>query len=64
MATDWQELESLDSPAYLCQTTEDFIAALNKSLQLDDNAEKFRDFASTVDWSSRTSELMVWANKI
>ena len=53
VATAWQELESLNSPAYLSHTPDQFVAYLQQALEEKGGAAERIEFASEADWDRR-----------
>jgi glycosyltransferase involved in cell wall biosynthesis len=56
VATRWQELENIASPAFLCRTVEEFRTHLLQALQ-NPNPKLYRSYAETLDWSSKAKQL-------
>ncbi|HEX9745627.1 MAG TPA: glycosyltransferase [bacterium] len=61
VTTSWNELESLGSPATLCNSIDEFVANVSKAI--DDkmkksNGEKYREYAKGNSWHARFSEAM------
>jgi glycosyltransferase involved in cell wall biosynthesis len=61
VSTRWAELERLASPARLCASTEEFVAALDAVLARPGDADGCREFARGADWSRRVAPLLDWA---
>ena len=61
VSTRWAELEGLASPARLCATTEEFVAALDEAIAAPGDPERLRAFARDADWSRRVAPLLDWA---
>jgi glycosyltransferase involved in cell wall biosynthesis len=57
VATAWDELEALGSPARLCRTSEEFAAALQKVLAEPPERESLLSFARQADWVERGKQL-------
>lgn len=57
VATRWQELENIGSPALLCGTAEEFKAGILEALQRP-APNLYRGYAAKLDWSCRAKELM------
>jgi len=53
----WEELKTLDSPALLCDTTDEFIQALQ---EIKDNSytKELKVFARNADWNQRLQEIL------
>ena len=53
----WHQLEALESPAFLCHSTEEFINAIEKAINNNDiNAVK--TFTEKADWSERLNDVL------
>lgn len=61
VSTRWAELEGLASPARLCATTDEFVAALDGAIAVPGDPEHLRAFAREADWSRRVAPLLDWA---
>ncbi len=57
VSTRWQELENIQSPAYLSNTPEEFKEHLLLALE-EKNPERVRRFAAKLDWSTRAQQLL------
>lgn len=57
VATRWQELENINSPAFLCSTAEEFKTHLLQALQ-NPNPTLYRSYAENLDWSSRAKYIV------
>lgn len=57
VATRWRELENIDSPAFLCDSVEEFRENLLRALQTP-NPDLYRSYAQTLDWSTRATQLL------
>ena len=57
VATRWQELENIGSPALLCSTPEEFKANLLAALK-QPKSNLYRDYAKGMDWSCRAKQLI------
>lgn len=57
VATRWQELEHIGSPALLCSTAEEFKANLVQALQYP-NPDLYRSYVKKLDWSSTAKQLI------
>ena len=54
----WDEIEILNSPAILCDTYEDFIIAIRKSINLPVNISIYQAFLEKYDWNYLFKQLM------
>lgn len=57
VATDWQALRTIQSPARLCSTGDEFIAAVRSAAASNEDPDVYRCFARAHDWSQRYQEL-------
>jgi glycosyltransferase involved in cell wall biosynthesis len=57
VATAWEELEQLQSPARLCKSTEEFQRAITAAIDESTDKEKLIDFARQADWRERARHL-------
>jgi glycosyltransferase involved in cell wall biosynthesis len=62
VAVEWDELRSLGSPAMLCRSAQEFVAAIKQAIEQPGNAEERVRFASQADWSKRVSSLLAALN--
>lgn len=58
VATRWQELERLDSPAVLCSGLDEFVVAIRALVDDPPDAAAGIEFARAADWSNRVSLLL------
>lgn len=58
VATRWQELENIGSPAFLCRTAQEFKTHLLQALK-NPNPKLYRSYAETLDWSSKAKKLLM-----
>lgn len=58
VATDWEELAGLGSPAILCRTPDEFIAGVRKAISEPRDEAAALAFARGADWSERTRALI------
>ena len=58
VATAWQELESLNSPAYLSHTPDQFVASLQQALEEKGGAAERIEYASQADWDRRLDDFL------
>jgi glycosyltransferase involved in cell wall biosynthesis len=58
VATEWEELLALHSPAVLCKTRQDFIAAVDASVRMPPDRNGYLRFAEQADWSARVAALL------
>jgi glycosyltransferase involved in cell wall biosynthesis len=56
VATKWNELVSINSPAYLAQNNEQFLNYLNIAL-IDENNKKYINFAKQNDWVNKLEKI-------
>ncbi len=63
VSTRWRELENLHSPARLCSSSEDFLAALKSALAEPGDADEYRRYAQSVDWAVRLLPLFGWIDR-
>jgi glycosyltransferase involved in cell wall biosynthesis len=53
----WQELENIDSPAYLADDKESFVTGINSALTHSQDKNVFKKFAAQNSWKSRGGKL-------
>ena len=58
VATAWQELESLNSPAHLSHTPDQFVASLQQALEEKGGAAERIEYASQADWDRRLDDFL------
>lgn len=58
LATKWDELENISSPAILCETREEFLSALGNIALLKKESNLSKPFAKENDWSARYDDLI------
>lgn len=58
----WHQLEDLNSPAFLCNTTEEFIHAIKKSDKSNDKTS-IKEFAESSDWDKRLNDILISLNR-
>jgi glycosyltransferase involved in cell wall biosynthesis len=58
VATRWDEIARLGSPALLCRDREEFIAGIRRTLEGGHDAEAGRAFARAADWRGRVEQLL------
>ena len=58
----WSELESLASPAYLCDTPKAFIDAIQKAVDTKDT-DTIKKFAQNASWNKRLEEIFTLMNR-
>ncbi|MEN6328049.1 MAG: glycosyltransferase [Syntrophomonas sp.] len=58
VASSWHELETLNTPAVLSRTTEEFIDAVQQICIKSVSGEEFSRYAAEQDWSQRISDLL------
>lgn len=57
VATRWEELEMMESPAYLAEGVDDFVDYLNLALE-DRNKEKYISYAKLNSWNKRFNSII------
>ena len=57
VSSNWHQLEKLNSPAFLCHTTETFIEAI-KQASKDKNTTEIKEFAESADWRKRVNDVL------
>lgn len=60
VSTRWSELESLNSPAVLCASNDEFIAAVQAALAETGQAARYRQYAQAASWPRRLAPLLAW----
>ena len=58
VATEWEELTYLKSPAHLCRGTEDFVRAIEQALSSRPERAPLQTYAAAHDWRARVSTLL------
>ncbi len=58
----WHQLDELNSPALLCNTTEEFIHAIKQADKNNDKAS-IKAFAENADWSKRLNDILIILNR-
>lgn len=58
VATRWRELDRLRSPAKLCDSATEFIAAINMSLSEPRRRAEYQRYAEQADWTHRVGRLL------
>lgn len=58
VASDWPALRQLNTPATLCRTAGEFIAAVARAASQRGDADGFRAFAQRSDWGGQLQKLM------
>ena len=58
VATRWRELERLQSPAALCESSEQFVAAIEGAVACQPDQELYRAYAEQADWKHRVVRLL------
>ncbi len=53
VATGWEELRRISSPSVLCDTTDQWVNAIEQALANPPDHDRLRRFAQTADWSQR-----------
>jgi len=57
VSMNWHQLEDLNSPAFLCNTTEEFIDAI-KNASSHNDITTFKEFAEDSDWTMRVNTVL------
>ncbi len=58
VSTRWKEIEYLRSPAYLCDSFEQFVSAIHMAVSEKDQSSRYRNFAAQNDWTYRYKEII------
>jgi glycosyltransferase involved in cell wall biosynthesis len=58
VAMEWEELQALQSPAVLCKTGEEFIAAVAASTRMPRDRSGYSRFTERADWGARVAALL------
>mgnify|MGYP002623991409 CR=1 FL=1 len=58
VSTEWDEIRSLNSPAHLCSSPEEFVLRLKAVLSSPEEKTRLRAYASTKSWQNRVSSLL------
>jgi glycosyltransferase involved in cell wall biosynthesis len=58
VAMEWEELKTLRSPALLCTTHEGFIAAVDASVRMPPDRDRYLRFTEQADWRTRVAALL------
>jgi glycosyltransferase involved in cell wall biosynthesis len=58
VAMEWEELKTLRSPAVLCTTHEEFIAAVDASVRMPRDRDGYLRFTEPADWRTRVAALL------
>lgn len=58
VAADWEELRLLDSPAFLCRTADDYVAAVRRAITSPPDRATSIAFARAADWRGRVDQLL------
>lgn len=62
VSMNWSQLEELNSPAFLCNTTDEFIEAIKQSDKINDKT-LIKEFAESADWSKRINNILDCLNR-
>ncbi|MEA2047054.1 MAG: glycosyltransferase [Campylobacterota bacterium] len=62
VSMNWHQLEELKSPAFLCETTEEFIEAIQQADKIHDKTT-IKEFAQSADWSKRVTHVLESLNR-
>ncbi len=60
VATEWDELNRLQTPAALCRTSVQFAEAVSQAVTSPPDRERLQEFARSKDWKRITSNLFEW----
>jgi hypothetical protein len=58
VATEWEELTYLKSPAHLCRGADDFVRAIERAISSRPPREPLQAYAAAHDWGARVSALL------
>lgn len=58
VATEWDELKEIASPAALCKIPEEFVDEIRMALAREHDRDAYIQCAAQVDWSTRVSEVL------
>lgn len=58
VSADWKNVRDLDSPARLCASADQFVAALREATATPPDREGFRRYAARFDWGHRVASLL------
>ncbi|MDW3713320.1 MULTISPECIES: glycosyltransferase [unclassified Pseudomonas] len=59
----WAELEGLGSPAVLCSSSAEFVAAVRVALEEPNQAPHYQRYAQSASWPQRLAPLFSWASE-
>ncbi len=62
VSMNWHQLEELESPAFLCETTEEFIEAIQQVDKMNDK-NAIKKFAESADWNKRITDVLESLNR-
>jgi len=62
VSMNWHQLEALESPAFLCETTEEFIEAIQQADKVNDKTA-IKTFAESADWNKRVTHVLESLNR-
>ena len=54
VATDWKTLRALHTPAQLCASVDQFVAALRRAATAPRNRRALQEYAASFDWSRQS----------
>jgi glycosyltransferase involved in cell wall biosynthesis len=60
----WPEIESLQSPAWIYDSKEEFITLINKAVEHSHSQKTFTNFAKRHDWKNVFNQLLYYTNKV
>ncbi len=62
VATEWETLRQLDSPATLCRSPQEFVQGIADAIQNRTDSQVFTSYAATQSWSQRFQKLLALAD--
>jgi glycosyltransferase involved in cell wall biosynthesis len=57
VSAEWEAIEDLETPARLCRTADEFVAALRQAVSDPGDRDRFRRYASRFAWTTRVKAL-------
>ncbi len=58
VATEWDELRSIQSPAFLAANRADFVSQIEKALRVEHDTDSFIEYAKAKDWQHKIIHLL------
>jgi glycosyltransferase involved in cell wall biosynthesis len=58
VATEWQELKNLKSPAILCKSSEEFVEGIKLAISKKADKSEYQNYAKTKDWNQTINHLL------